>query len=90
MGICIVALMLAFENLIVGVYNDILIESFSIVIDSYAHDLSVVKISPITPIINSLLVLLVTFVSALICVIMLLKLKPIEIIRAKDNGGEVS
>ena len=90
MGICIVALMLAFENLIVGVYNDILIESFSIVIDSYAHDLSVVKISPITPIINSLLVLLVTFVSALICVIMLLRLKPIEIIRAKDNGGEVS
>ena len=71
-------------------YDSMLIESFSIVLDTYSHGLSVVKIDPATPLINATLVLSVTFVSALTCIIMLHRLKPIEIIRAKDNGGEVS
>jgi ABC-type antimicrobial peptide transport system permease subunit len=82
--------MLIFESWIVDLYNRILIESFSIVLDTYAHDLTVVNIAPTTPFLNALLVLSITFISALICVLMLHKLKPIEIIRAKDNGGEVS
>ena len=90
MGICIVTLMLAFENLIVDVYNRILVDSFAVVINTYAHDLSIVKIAPITPIVNASLVLSITFISALICIVLLHRLKPIEIIRAKDNGGEVS
>lgn len=90
MGLCIVSLMLIFESWIVDLYNRILIESFSLVLDTYAHGLTVVNIAPMTPILNALLVLSITFISALICVLLLHKLKPIEIIRAKDNGGEVS
>ena len=90
MGICIVSLMLLFQNLIVDMYNSILVESFSIVLDTYTHGMSVVKIAPETPLVNAILVLSITFISALICVVILHRLKPIEIIRAKDNGGEVS
>ena len=90
MGISIVTLMLLFQNLLVDMYDSMLIESFSIVLDTYSHGLSVVKIDPATPLINASLVLSVTFISALTCIIILHRLKPIEIIRAKDNGGEVS
>ena len=90
MGLCIVSLMLIFESWIVDLYNRILIESFSLVLDTYASDLTVVNIAPTKPLLNALLVLSITFISALICVRLLHKLKPIEIIRAKDNGGEVS
>jgi ABC-type antimicrobial peptide transport system permease subunit len=89
-GIAIVVLMIALEPLIVNVYNKILVESFSIVLNTYPHDISIVRLSPWTPVINSVLVLFTTFMSALISVLVLRKLKPIEIIRAKDNGGEVS
>jgi ABC-type antimicrobial peptide transport system permease subunit len=89
-GIAIVVLMIAIEPLIVNVYNKILVESFSIVLNTYPHDISIVRLSPWTPVINSVLVLFTTFMSALISVLVLRKLKPIEIIRAKDNGGEVS
>ena len=89
-GLTIVTLMLAFEPLIIDVYNEILVESFSMVLNTYAHDISVINMSPWVPVINSALVIMTTLISALISLLVLRKLKPIEIIRAKDNGGEVS
>ncbi len=89
-GLTIVALMLAFEPLIIDVYNEILVESFSMVLNTYAHDISVINMSPWIPVINSALVIMTTLISAFISLLVLRKLKPIEIIRAKDNGGEVS
>ena len=89
-GILISVLSVVFEPYIVGLYNKILVESFSLVIGTYAFDLQIINMSPWLPIFNSALVIVITLVSALISLLVLRNLKPIEIIRAKDNGGEVS
>ena len=89
-GVSIVALMLIFEPLIVSVYNRLIVESFSMILNTYAFDLTVVSRSAATTAFNSLLIVVITFISATLSLIKLKKMKPVEIIRAKKNGGEVS
>ena len=89
-GLAIVAAMLILEPLIVSVYNRLMIESFSTILNTYAYDITVVNRTVGSSVFNSLLVIAITLVSASISLVKLKKLKPIEIIRAKKNGGEVS
>ena len=89
-GVAISVLSVIFEPYIVDLYNSILVESFSMVLNTYAFDLQVVNMPAWLPIVNSAAVILVTLTSALISLLVIRNLKPIEIIRAKDNGGEVS
>ena len=89
-GIAISILSIAFEPLIIDFYNTILVESFALVLNTNAFDIRVINMPAWLPYLNSAMVILITFVTALISLRVLKKLKPIEIIRAKDNGGEVS
>lgn len=89
-GVAIAVLSLVLEPFIVGLYNDLLVESFALVLDTYTFDLDVVNMPAYVPILNAGLVVVITMLSALMALLMLRRLKPIEIIRAKDNGGEVS
>jgi hypothetical protein len=89
-GIAISILSIVFEPLIIDFYNTILVESFALVLNTNAFDIRVINMPAWLPYLNSAMVILITFVTALISLRVLKKLKPIEIIRAKDNGGEVS
>lgn len=89
-GIAIAVLSIVFEPLIVEAYNAILVESFAMVLNTNAFDIKVINMPIWLPIINAVLVIVITMASALISLLVLRNLKPIEIIRAKDNGGEVS
>ena len=88
-GLAIAILSIVFEPLIISVYNTILAESFAMVLNTHAFDINVINVPIWLPIINSAMVVVVTLASALISLLVLKNLKPIEIIRAKDNGGEV-
>ena len=89
-GLAIVVMTILFEPLIVSVYNKLIIESFSMILNTYAYDITLVDRSLVITLSNSLLVITITSISALISLVTLKRLKPIEIIRAKKNGGEVA
>ncbi len=89
-GLAISVLSIAFEPLIVDFYNTILVESFAMFLNTNAFDIRVINMPAWLPYLNSALVIVITLVTALVSLRVLKKLKPIEIIRAKDNGGEVS
>ena len=89
-GIVIAVLSIAFEPFIIDVYNTILVESFAMVLNTHAFDIRIINMPSWLPILNAALVIAITLISALVSLLVLRKLKPIEIIRAKDNGGEVS
>ena len=89
-GLAISVLSVVFEPLIVEIYNTILVESFALVINTYAFDVRIINMPSWLPIVNAVGVLVITVASALAALLVVRNLKPIEIIRAKDNGGEVS
>lgn len=89
-GLAVVIVMLVFEPLIISVYNRLIVESFSMILNTYAYDITLVERSFGASLFNSALVIIITFISATIALIKLKKSKPIEIIRAKKNGGEVA
>ncbi len=89
-GIVISVLSVVFGPYIVQLYNSILVESFCLILNTYAFDLQIVNMPSWLPIVNSVAVVFITLASALISLLVIRNLKPIEIIRAKDNGGEVS
>jgi hypothetical protein len=89
-GLAISILSIALEPLIIDAYNTILVESFAVVLGTHAFDIRVINMPGWLPYVNAALVVVITLVSALVSLLVLRNLKPIEIIRAKDNGGEVS
>ncbi len=89
-GAAIVILNLLLEPVMVGLYNRLLVESFSVILNTYAYDITVVDRSMLTSVFNSLLIIAITSISAWLSLATLKKLKPIEIIRVKENGGEIS
>ncbi len=89
-GVLIAVLSLVFEPMIVDLYDTILIESFAMVLNTNAFDLTIVNMPLWLPIVNAIMVIVVTVATSLISLLVIRNLKPIEIIRAKDNGGEVS
>ena len=89
-GMVISVISVAFEPMIIEVFNKILVESFALTLNTYAFDIRVINMPDWIPVLNSLGVIMITMASALIALLVIKKLKPIEIIRAKDNGGEVS
>ncbi len=89
-GMAIAVLSIIFEPLIIDVYNTILVESFAMVLNTNAFDIRIINMPSWLPILNAALVIVITVASALVALLVLRNLKPIEIIRAKDNGGEVS
>ena len=88
-GLVISMLSVALAPLIVSIFDSILTNSFALVLGTYTFDISIVNMPMWLPIINSVMIVFVTFMSALVSLRVIRKLKPIEIIRAKDNGGEV-
>ena len=88
-GLSIAILSLVFEPFVIDVYNTILVESFAMVLDTYAFDIRVINMPAWLPYLNSALVVVTTLVSAFVSLVVLKKLKPIEIINAKGNGGSV-
>jgi ABC-type antimicrobial peptide transport system permease subunit len=88
-GLVISLLSVALAPLIVSIFDSILTDSFALVLGTYTFDISIVNMPMWLPVINSVMIVFVTFISALISLRVIRKLKPIEIIRAKDNGGEV-
>ena len=89
-GLIISVLSVALEPLIIELYNTILVESFAVVLNTCAFDIRVINMPAWLPYLNSAMVILITLITALVSLRVLKNLKPIEIIRAKDNGGEVS
>ena len=88
-GILIAILSVVFAPFIIDVYNTILVESFAIVLNTCAFDIRVINMPQWLPYLNAALVIVITIVSAFVSLAVLRKLKPIEIIKAKDNGGSV-
>ena len=88
-GLLIAILSVVFAPFIIDVYNTILVESFAMVLNTYAFDIRVINMPAWLPYLNSALVVVLTLVSALVSLLVLKKLKPIEIINAQDNGGSV-
>ena len=89
-GLAIAVLSVGFAPLIVDMYNAILVESFALVLNTNAFDIRVINMPDWLPIVNAIGVVVLTAASAIISLLVIKNLKPIEIIRAKDNGGEVS
>lgn len=88
-GMAISVLSVALSGVIVEMYNSILVTSFATVLNTKAFDIRVINMPAWLPIVNAALVMVTTVASAIISLLVLRNLKPIEIIRAKDNGGEV-
>ena len=89
-GLAIAVLSVVFEPLIIDLYNSILVESFALVLNTNAFDIRVINMPEWLPIVNAIGVVVLTVASAVVSLLVIKNLKPIEIIRAKDNGGEVS
>ena len=89
-GLAIAILSVGFAPLIIDMYNAILVESFALVLNTNAFDIRVINMPDWLPIVNAIGVVVLTAASAIISLLVIKNLKPIEIIRAKDNGGEVS
>ena len=88
-GMLISVLSIAFAPLMIDVYDKILVESFALTLNTKPFDINVVDLSWGLLAINAVLVLAVSAISSVIALLVIRNLKPIEIIRAKDNGGEV-
>lgn len=88
-GVLISVLSIALSPLMVSLFDSILTRSFAMVLGTHTFDIHVVNMSLWLPVINSVMVVFITLAAALISLRVIRKLKPIEIIRAKDNGGEV-
>ena len=89
-GLAIAILSVGFAPLIIDMYNAILVESFALVLNTNAFDIRVINMPDWLPIVNAIGVVVLTATSAIVSLLVIKNLKPIEIIRAKDNGGEVS
>ena len=88
-GALISLLFVLLSPLMVSLFDSILTSSFAMVLGTHTFDISIVNMSPWLPLISSVAVIFITLAAALISLRVIKHLKPIEIIRAKDNGGEV-
>ena len=88
-GMIISVLFVLLSPLMVKLFDTILTESFAMVLGTYTFGISVVNMPVWLPVVSAVLVVFITLAAALIALGFVKNLKPIEIIRAKDNGGEV-
>ncbi|MBR5139624.1 MAG: ATP-binding cassette domain-containing protein, partial [Clostridia bacterium] len=88
-GMIISVLFVLLSPLMVKLFDAILTESFAMVLGTYTFGISVVNMPVWLPVVSAVLVVFITLAAALIALGFVKNLKPIEIIRAKDNGGEV-
>ena len=88
-GMIISVLFVLLSPLMVKLFDTILTESFAMVLGTYTFGISVVNMPVWLPVVSAVLVVFITLAAALIALRFVKNLKPIEIIRAKDNGGEV-
>ena len=83
-GIIVCILSVIFSPLIIKLSNTMLVKSFENVLNLTIYNLNIVEVVPILIATNLVLVLLISFISAIISSYSLYKVKPIEIIKAKE------
>lgn len=81
-GICISSVI--FSPIIIKIINRMLTNSFSRVLDIVIFDLRIVRTLPSLMAFNMFAVIFISFISSIISIIFLYKVKPIEIIKAKE------
>lgn len=80
--ICVLSVIAAPTIIIIA--NNILIDSFQKVMSLYLFDYSIINILPIWIAVDLFMVVVITFISAFLPMVFLYKIKPLEIIRAKE------
>lgn len=80
--ICLLSVVLAPSIILIA--NEILINSFENVMSLYLFDVSIIKIMPEWISLDLLLMIIIIFISAFIPILLLYKIKPLEIIRSKE------
>lgn len=81
-GVCISCVILS--PIMIKVVNNMLVSSFARVLNLTIYSLRIVKVIPVLMAFNLFVILLLSFVSSVISMILLYKVKPIEIIKSKE------
>lgn len=81
-GICITSVILS--PIMIKIINNMLVSSFASVLNLTIYSLKIVKTIPVLMAFNLFMILLLSFVSSIVSMVLLYKVKPIEIIKSKE------